>query len=68
MIERAYYLIEVVGKEIPNEIIELNNQAEALFNQAGIDYTNNNIEAALQGFIDAEAMYLLALDGVAKLY
>jgi len=53
--------------EIPIEITELFNQGKALFNQAGIDYGNNNLEAALQGFIDAEPLYQLALAEVRKL-
>ena len=71
---RAQYSIYVAERtvygpplEIPNEINELYNQAEALFNQAGIDYGNNNLEAALQGHIDAEVMYSLALAEVRKL-
>ena len=70
----AYYSLFVTERtvfgpplEIPIEITELFNQAEALFNQAGIDYGNNNLEAALQGFIDAEPLYSLALAEVRKL-
>ena len=63
----AEKLINGTPVEIPDEITELYNQAQALFNQAGIDYGNNNLEAALQGFIDAEPLYSLASAGILKL-